>query len=268
MATSIIHWYPGHMKKAANKMLEALKMVDVVIELVDARAPIQTSNPFFQKIIHDKPCVKVYMKSDLADLSAVKLPTNGILLSIKDPRSLKQLTKKITDAYRAKAEKQMKRGIKPLPPKAMIVGIPNIGKSSLINALVKKKITKVENKPGLTKNQRWVNVNNAFYLLDTPGILPSNYDQDNYVLALIGAVKIELLPVIKLSDYAYTYIAKHYPLLFKKHYGEIKKDSNEAFALIANKRGIKNDKTIHHEDARSLFLKEIRDGKIGRIYFA
>lgn len=263
-----IHWYPGHMKKAANELLATLKMVDVVVELVDARAPLQTANPFFRSVIKDKPHVLVYMKTDLADLKKVELADNAVLVSIKDNKTLKALINKIILVDKLRVSKQIKKGIKPLAPRVMIVGIPNVGKSSLINALNKKRVTKVENRPGLTKNQRWVNVNNQFYLLDTPGILPSNHDQDNFVLALIGAIKIELLPIVELSDYAYQYLIKNYQDLYLKRYKEIKKTCNESFAYIANLRGIKNDKTVNHEAARSLFLKELRDGKIGPVYFS
>lgn len=264
---NVIHWYPGHMKRASNEMLEALKLVDVVVELVDARAPTKTQNPFFQQIIKNKPHLMVYMKSDLADLKRIKLNDNAVLVSIKDQSSINRLIKKISETNRAKREKEIKRGIKPLPVKAMIVGIPNIGKSSLINALMHKRVTKVENRPGLTKKNRWLNVNNKFYLLDTPGILPTDYLESNYVLALIGAIKIDILPVVELSDFAYQYIIKHYPNLYQNRYGEIKKSADEAFMSIMNLRGIKNDKTLNHEQARSLFLKDIRDGKLGKLYF-
>lgn len=255
------------MKKASNEMLEALKKVDVVLELVDARAPNKTSNPFFKQVIANKPSIRVLMKSDLADLSKIKLKSNDVLLSIKDKKSINNLINKIEESYKTKKDKAISRGINPLPPKAMIVGIPNIGKSSLINALINRKITKVENKPGLTKNNRWVNVKDKFYLLDTPGILPSNYSSSNYVLALIGAIKNEVLPIYELSEFAYDYIIKNYKDLYIKRYKEIKNTSNESFAFIEQIRGIKNDKTSTFETARSLFLKDIRDGNLGRLYF-
>ncbi|MCQ2794754.1 MAG: ribosome biogenesis GTPase YlqF [Bacilli bacterium] len=263
----VIHWYPGHMKKASNKLLEAIKLVDLVIELVDARSPNKTTNPFFKTIGINKPHLLVLMKSDLADTSKIELDSNSILVNINDQKSLNALVNKITSIMSKKREKEIKRGIKPLPIKAMIIGIPNVGKSSLINALVKKKITKVENKPGLTKNNRWINVNNKFYLLDTPGILPTDYLESNYVLALIGAIKINILPVIELSEFAYSYITKHYPKLYVARYGEIKKNSHESFKAIAEKYQIKNDKSVNFERARSLFLKDIRDGKLGKLYF-
>lgn len=263
----VIHWYPGHMKKASNQMIEALKMVDVVLELVDARSPLKTRNPFFLEVIKNKPHITVYMKSDLADLSKIKLEKDAVLVSIKDKKSISNLINRISDANKEKREKQISRGMKPMPPKAMIVGIPNIGKSSLINALINKRITKVENKPGLTKNNRWVNVNNKFYLLDTPGILPNNYLESNYVLALIGAIKIELLPVYELSEYAYKYITKYYPNLYKNRYKKIMDTSDKSFEYIAEIRGIKNDKSINHELARALFLKEVRDGILGKMNF-
>lgn len=265
---NVIHWYPGHMKKASNKLLESLKLVDLVLELVDARAPTKTMNPFFKHVGINKPHITVLMKSDLADTSKIKLDNNSILVNINDQKSLNALVNKITSVMSSKREKEIKRGIKPLPIKAMIIGIPNVGKSSLINALMHKRITKVENKPGLTKNNRWINVNNKFYLLDTPGILPTDYLESNFVLALLGSIKIELLPVIELSDYAYNYIIKHYPKLYVARYGEIKKNAQESFKAINDKYQIKNDKSLNYERARSLFLKDIRDGKLGKLYFS
>lgn len=264
---SIIHWYPGHMKKASNKLLEAIKLVDLVIELVDARSPNKTTNPFFKTVGINKPHLMVLMKSDLADVSKIKLDDNSILVNIKDQKSLNALVDKIISMMASKREKEIKRGIKPLPIKAMIIGIPNVGKSSLINALMHKKITKVENKPGLTKNNRWINVNNKFYLLDTPGILPTDYLESNYVLALIGAIKVDILPIIELSEFAYFYIVKHYPKLYEARYGKIQENSHESFKVISEKYQIKNDKSVNYERARSLFLKDIRDGKLGKLYF-
>jgi len=262
-----IHWYPGHMKKASNEMIEVIKHVDVVLELVDARAPKYTRNKFFLNVIKDKPHILVYMKSDLADLSKIKLEDDAVLVSIKNKNSLNKLIDKILLVNKAKMDKAINRGIKPFPPKVMIVGIPNIGKSSLINAFMNKKIAKVENRPGLTKSNRWINVHDKFYLLDTPGILPTTYEDSNYILALIGAIKIELLPIYELSEFAYQFMIKNYPSLFINRYKKIKDTSNESFEYIADIRGIKNDKSINHEKARSLFLKELRDGIIGKIYF-
>lgn len=263
----VIHWYPGHMKKTSREMLEVLKMVDVIVELVDARAPKSTHNPFFERLINNKPHVLVYMKSDLADLNEKDIPSNAVLVSIKDKKSINKLIAKISEVNSKKKEKEIKRGMKPLPIKAMIVGIPNIGKSSLINALINKKITTVANRPGVTRNNRWINVNNQFYLLDTPGVLPTNYSENNYVLALTGAIKSEILPIYELSEFAYEYIIKHYPNLYIARYKKIGKDSDESFNIIATLRGYKNDKTINHEMARSLFLKELRDGKLGKVNF-
>ncbi|MCQ2792581.1 MAG: 50S ribosome-binding GTPase, partial [Bacilli bacterium] len=174
---------------------------------------------------------------------------------------------KIANVTRSKTDKEIKRGIKPSPIKAIIIGIPNVGKSSLINALGGKKITKVENKPGLTKKNRWINVKNKFYLLDTPGILPTDYLESNYVLALIGAIKIEILPIIELSEFAYFYIVKNYPKLYEARYGAIKENSLASFKAINDKYHIKNDSSLNYERARSLFLKDIRDGKLGKLYF-
>ena len=256
MKNNIIHWFPGHMKKAFNKINDFIKKVNIIIEVVDARAPKQSSNNFLKKIIpFNKIHILVCMKSDLADLKKIKYNKNIIFISNKNRKSINQLINKI-DKIKSLIIK-----------KIMIIGMPNVGKSSLINLLTNKKVVKVENKPGVTRNIQWINFKNKFYLLDTPGILPSNYNDSNYVLGLIGVIKFELLPIIDLSDFAYYFIIKNYANLYKIRYGEIKKTSYEAFEQIAEKKHIKNDKSLNYELTRYFFLKEIRDGKIGKIFF-
>ena len=255
---NIINWYPGHMKKASDKLLEVIKQIDIVVELVDARAPISTRNIFFKKNIKNKIHILVYMKSDLADLNKIKTDNkninNIIFVSIKNKKSVNNLIKKIIYFSKGKITK------------VLIVGIPNVGKSSLINSILNKKAVKSENKPGVTKNFQWLNFNDKFYLLDTPGILPIKYDNSNYNIAILNGIKEKLIPIIDLSEYAYSYIIKYYSDLYKKRYKEIKNNSNDSFKYISELRGIKNDKSLNFESSRIIFLNDIKNGKLGRLF--
>lgn len=251
---NIINWYPGHMKKTSDKLMEVVKQIDIVVELVDARAPNSTRNLFFKEIIKNKIHILVYMKSDLADLDKIKLNDDIFLVSIKNKKSVNNLIKKIICFSKNKITK------------VLIVGIPNVGKSSLINAILSKKVVKSEDKPGVTKNFQWLNFNNKFYLLDTPGLLPKKYNNSNYNVAILNGIKKELIPIIDLSEYAYHYIVKHYSDLYKKRYKEIKKNSYDSFEYITKLRGIKNDKSLNFESSRIIFLNDIRNGKLGRLF--
>ena len=259
-----IHWYPGHMKKSSNDLLERIKKIDIIIELVDARAPTQTRNLFFEKITNNKIYILVYTKSDLADLSFIsnEEKKKNFLISIKKKSSINFLYSYILNIIKKYNLNKNNHLVI-----IAIIGIPNIGKSSLINAFLNKKKVKVENRPGVTKNNQLININEKFYILDTAGILPTKFIKPNYFLALTGAIKIELLPIIELSDFAYDFIVKNYPFLYIKRYGPIQKNSYESFKYISNIYHIKNDKSLNFEFARTIFLKDIRDGKIGKIYF-
>lgn len=261
-----IHWFPGHMKKALNELNDLIKLVDVVIELVDARSPNKTHNPYFDNVIKNKLYIKVLSKSDLADLNKIKLIDNEILFSNNNKKSITDLVKKIDLISKPIKDKYIKKGVKNHLIKAIIIGVPNVGKSSLINALNKKNILLAMNKPGLTRSYRWINVFDKFYLLDSPGILPSNYLESNFILGLLGTIKIDLLPTYDLSEYGYKFIFNNYKDLLIKKYGFALEDSQEFFKKLTDKRGFKNDKSITYDMARNLFLKDIRDGNIGPIY--
>lgn len=250
----IINWYPGHMKKVSNKLLEIVKQIDIIIELVDARAPNSTRNLFFKKIIKNKIHILVYMKSDLADLSKIKISNNINLVSIKKKKSIDNLVNKIIHFSKNKITK------------VLIVGIPNVGKSSLINSILNKKVVKSFNKPGVTRGFQWLNFNNKFYLLDTPGVLPIKYSNSNYNIAILNGIKEKLIPVIDLSEYAYSYITNYYPDLYKNRYKEIKNNSNDSFKYISEIRGIKNDKSLNFESSRIIFLNDIKNGKLGKLF--
>mgnify|MGYP002622555046 CR=1 FL=1 len=271
-----IHWYPGHMKKASIKIEERIKSIDLVVELLDIRAPISSINKDFEKMIGNKKRLFIFTKADLADESKSEewkryYKENNqdfICLDIIHDDAYKIITNKIKLYGKEKHEKEISKGMKPQPVRVLIVGIPNVGKSTLINKLCKRKAAGVENRPGLTRGEQFVKVNNDFLLVDTPGILPSNYEDKKIAtnLAVIGAIRDEILPQYDLAIYLLNYFKSHYPQALSSRY-DIKQinDPNEVIITIGKKRGmIKSAGEVDVEKTCALILKEFRDGKIGR----
>ena len=189
-----IHWFPGHMKKALNEIENKTKVVDIVIELIDSRIPISSLNPYFEARIKNKPKMLVLTKTDLADKESLgffvnKLEQDGYIVvagNLNEKSTVEKIKLSIKKLTKNLHEKWIKKGMKPQPVRAMIIGVPNVGKSTLINKLAKRKAAGVENKPGFTRSEQWVRVDNDFILLDTPGVLPYNYENKE------NAVKIAL----------------------------------------------------------------------------
>ena len=271
-----IHWYPGHMKKATIKIEERIKSVDLVIELLDARAPLSSINTDFEKIVGNKKRLFVFTKSDLADpLQTEKWQAyfreqgkDVLLLDINKDNVSKVLTDKIKMYGKEKHEKEMAKGMKPQPVRALIVGIPNVGKSTLINKLSKRKAAGVENRPGFTRGEQFIKVNNDFLLVDTPGILPMSYNDKKKAanLALLGSIREEILPKYDLVTYLFNYFKAHYPSGLESRYGiaEIN-DIEEAINMVGIKRGaLKSGGEIDLEKVTSIILNEFRNGLIGR----
>lgn len=274
-----IHWYPGHMKKAQIEVQEKLKVVDVIIELLDARIPVSSRNNVLFKMTKDKARLVVLTKKDLADKKASEEWINyyksqgfaAIFANLNNESDVKNIIKTCEKLADKKNEKYIAKGMKPQPVRAMIIGIPNVGKSTLINKMSGRKAASVQNKPGHTKSQQWIKVSNQFELLDTPGILPPSYeDEKNAInLALIGSINVEILPTEELANIALDYIKENYIDLLKSRFNYIDESlsNSECFKEIAKRRGylVKGGEDL--DKTYKVFLNELKNGVIGQISF-
>ena len=272
-----IHWFPGHMNKALHEVEEKIKLVDVVVELLDARAPLSSINEQLEKTIGQKKKVIVLSKPDLADPTQndkwkeyYKKEGNVVLvLNLTNPNSVKEISTAINTLGQEKWAKQKAKDMKPQPIRTMILGIPNVGKSSLINRIAKRSAAGVQNKPGFTRGEQWIKVSNEFLLLDTPGILPMSYENQKKAinLALLGAVKEDILPKTDLVESLLKILKEKYPQALKERFGiEEISTPEEVIKAISVKRGaIKNNGEIDISKCENLLLKEFKDGLLGRM---
>lgn len=272
-----INWYPGHMTKARREMEEKIRLVDMVIELRDARAPLSSVNPVIAQIVGSMPRLIVLAKKDRADSAVTarwvkKLEGEGVMVLaldlIKD-NAAKAISAACEQLMRAKIAKGKARGLKHVEIKAMVVGIPNVGKSTLINSVSRKKRAKTADHPGVTRNLTWIKVSPDVALMDTPGVLwPKFDDQVTAIkLALCGSIKEDILPVDEVTNYALSYLAEKYPELLTKRYDI--RDFSSPDVIIAqiadNRRTLDYNGNPDLEKATGLRFREIRNGVIGAI---
>ena len=272
-----IHWFPGHMSKALREVEEKIKMMDVVIELFDARAPLSSINEQLEEVSKNKKKLYLISKSDLADpVQTTKWAehfknanSEVVVVNLLNKNTFDIISKAVIKLGKAKWDKDIARGMKPQPIRTMIIGIPNVGKSSLINLLAKRKAAGVQNKPGYTRGEQWIKVNKDFLLLDTPGILPMNYENKQKAanLALIGSIREEILPNTDLVIHLLKYMKERYPDALKDRFGiEEIKDYTETLGMIAAKRGLLiSNGQYDLLKAEALLLKEFKDGLLGRM---
>ena len=272
-----LQWYPGHMTKAKRQMQEDLKLIDLIIELVDARIPLSSRNPDIDELGKNKARLILLNKSDLADERyneqwSAYFQKKGfyvVKVNAKSGAGLKSIQGVIQEACKAKIERDRRRGIKNRPIRAMVVGIPNVGKSTFINSYAGKACAKTGKKPGVTKGKQWIRLNKTLELLDTPGILwPKFEDQEvGKRLAFIGSIKDEILNLEELSLELLDYIRTNYPGLLNTRYG-IEEEGTPVSLLeaVADKRKcLIRGQEIDYAKAAGIVMEEFRNGKIGRI---
>ena len=270
-------WYPGHMTKAKRMMQENIKLIDLVIELVDARIPVSSRNPDIDELGKNKARLILLNKSDLAeerwnDAWAEYFKAKGysvVKVNSKRGGGIKSIQGVIQEACKEKIERDRKRGIMNRPIRAMIVGIPNVGKSTFINSFAKKACTKVGNKPGVTKGKQWIKINKNVELLDTPGILWPKFEDDTVGehLAFIGSINDEILQKTELCCDLITFLKEHYKGILSSRY-QLSEEQEAADILkdIAVNRGcLLKGNELDYEKAAAIVLDEFRNGKLGRI---
>ena len=272
-----VQWYPGHMTKAKRQMQEDLKLIDLIIELVDARVPLSSRNPDIDKLGLNKSRLILLNKADLADdrqNEAWKeyFQKQGIYVVKVDSRNgagMKTIQNVIQDACREKIERDRKRGIKNRPIRAMVAGIPNVGKSTFINTFAGKACAKTGNRPGVTKGKQWIRLNKNVELLDTPGILwPKFEDQQvGMRLAFVGSIKDDILNMEELALELINYLRENYPGMLNGRYGISEEGSAvEVLGELARARGcLKRGEELDYTKASGVLFDDFRIGKIGRI---
>lgn len=270
-------WYPGHMTKAKRMMQENMKLIDLVIELVDARVPVSSRNPDLDELGKNKARLILLNKSDLAedrmnDMWAAYFKEKGysvVKLNAKKGGGIKSIQGVIQEACKEKIERDRKRGILNRPVRAMVVGIPNVGKSTFINALAGKACAKTGNKPGVTKGKQWIRLNKNVELLDTPGILWPKFEDQTVGLRLawIGSIKDEILNTEELAAELTGFLVKSYPgVLNEKYEIEESDDGFENLRGIAESRHcLVKGNELDTEKAAKLLLDDFRNGRLGRI---
>lgn len=270
-------WYPGHMTKAKRQMQEDIKLIDLVIELVDARIPLSSRNPDIDELGKNKARLILLNKADLASEAqnqewSAWFKEKGFYVVQIDARrknGMKTIQNVILEACQEKIERDRRRGIKNRPVRAMVVGIPNVGKSTFINTFAGKACAKTGNKPGVTKGKQWIRLNKNVELLDTPGILWPKFD-DQMVglrLALIGSIKDEILNIDELSLELIELLQQHYPDMLKERYDiDEAQDKVKVLEAIAVSRNcMKKGSEIDYSKAAALVIDDFRSGRIGRI---
>ena len=269
-------WYPGHMTKAKRMMQENIKLIDLVIELVDARAPMSSRNPDIDELGKNKARLILLNKSDLAD----DVQTNrwydyfkgkGFFVVKLDSRTksgMKAITPIVNEACKEKIERDRKRGIINRPVRAMVVGIPNVGKSTFINSFAGKACAKTGNKPGVTKGKQWIRLSKTLELLDTPGILwPKFEDQEvGKKLAFIGSMNDEILNTDELAYELVKYLQEKYPAALKNRYETDALDPAEILQQIAlNRKCFLKGEELDMHKTGNLVLDDFRAGRLGKI---
>lgn len=275
-----IQWFPGHMAKARREVTENLKLVDIVFELIDARLPLSSRNPMLDEVVHQKTRLLILNKMDMADDMQTKkwiayFESKGhptVAINSLEGKGLQAVFKASKELLKPKWDRMKDRGIKPRPIRAMIVGIPNVGKSTLINRFAKKNIAKTGNTPGVTKRQQWIKVEKEIELLDTPGILWPKFEDQiiGYKLALTGAIKDAVINMEDLAVYGLRFLEDHYPKRMEERYKitEVSEDLVDTFDHIGKlRRCFASGGEIDYDQVAELIVRDIRNQQLGKLTF-
>lgn len=273
-----IQWFPGHMTKAKRTITEQLKLVDMVVELRDGRIPMSSANPLLQELIINKPRLIVFTKRDMADESVTKkwieyFEKGGqtvIFIDSQKDNVKKILLDNCLKVMDAKIQRDLRRGIQPRAIRAMIVGIPNVGKSTLINRLAKRKVVDVANRPGVTQSVKWLTVDKRLDVMDTPGILWPRFDDPKVgmKLALTSAIKEQILPIEQVVSYGLEYLMNHYPRILSERYGISNKDYDfdNCIQIIGRKSGfIMAENEVDKRRTMAAFMADLRQDTLKSI---
>lgn len=275
-----IQWFPGHMAKARREVTEKLKLVDIIFELVDARLPLSSRNPMIDQVIQQKPRLIILNKMDMADEAETKKwiryfedqGTRAVAINSLEGKGLQLVTKASKEILAEKWDRMIAKGIKPRAIRAMIVGIPNVGKSTLINRLSKKSLAKTGNMPGVTKAQQWIKVGKEIELLDTPGILWPKFEDPEigFKLAVTGAIKDSVIQMQELAIYSLNFLEQRYPERLLERYGleQVDEEIVDTFDKIGKRRRcLTNDGEVDYEMTAEVIVRDIRNQHLGKITF-
>ena len=274
----VIQWFPGHMAKATREVKEKLKLVDIVFELVDARCPLSSHNMYLDEVVKDKKKIIIFNKIDLRDRAETAkwksyFESKGYTVVYTDAKNSSNLNKVIDKAKEELAEKiarQVAKGIKPRAIRSMVIGVPNVGKSTFINKLIKKNVANTANKPGVTKKQQWLKLNKDIELLDTPGILMPKFDNQEIgkKLSLIGSIKDDITPLDDVSLYLIELLKQSYLENLNNLY-KINVTSDDENVTIMEKVAEKRFKKIggdyDYDSTIKLLIQDFRTQKFGLI---
>ena len=276
-----INWYPGHMAKTRRLIKENINMVDIIYEVVDARIPFSSKIKDVDDLIKDKPKIMIMTKTDLCDINKTSMCAKMyekegykvVMVDLINNKGLSDIYSATSLLLKSLDDKREVKGLKKRAYRALIIGIPNVGKSTLINRLVGKKATIIGDKPGVTKKLSWIRINKDLELLDSPGILWPKIDDENqaYNLASFSAIKEEILPLGKVACYILDTMDKKYPDNLFNRYGNINYDNDDvilAYEIIGKKRGcIVSGGDIDYDKVSSIIIKDLREGKLGKVTF-
>ena len=273
-----INWYPGHMAKTKKQLIEDLKLIDIVVEVIDARIPEASINPDIQEYIKEKTKIIVLNKADLADENITQKwiqiykeqGINAIAVEANSGKNMQAVVNKIKEEYQKIKEKYIQKGRIGKAIRVMVIGIPNVGKSTFINSLAKRSTAKVGNKPGVTKQKQWIKIDNNIEIMDTPGMLWSRLDNKEYAmhLAFCGTIGESAIDNEEIAYYLLEYLLNNYPQTIEERYNidTKNKETMEILEEIARKRGaIISGGNINMQKISDIILNEFRSGKLGRI---